>query len=376
MTKKLWFPSILTAIAFSAHAESLVIGGVKFSSERVEVAAGEKTPVFSDLNQDGHQDLVLTEDSKDRIVVFLGDGEGRLKKAGYFTAGRNPTSVAAVDINADSKIDLVVANHETNYLTLLVGDGHGGFAQAANSPLTINVDPHPHVVMSPDIDGDGHVDLVVDHRAGHGLLIVKGLGKGLFDTPGALIGMDGDPYLGMAIEDINRDGHLDLVTPNQGEVGIALNTGSEETTFNLVDPVAVASPFAVALADLDADGVLDLIAASDSSATNVEIFKGNGGGQFASLGSPLRAAGGAKNIATGDINGDSVDDALITSWSSGALAVLGGLAPFETVHMPLEGTENPWGLAISDINEDGIDDFVICEGVRPIARLYLSESNE
>lgn len=340
----------------------------------MEVAAGEKTPVFSDLNQDGHQDLILTEDSKDRLVIFLGDGDGNLTSAAYFPAGRSPTHVTAVDINADGNKDLVVANHETSYLTLLLGNGGGGYEQAANSPLTIDVDPHPHMVVAPDVDGDGHVDLVVDHRAGRGLLIIKALGKGVFDTPGTVIGMGGDPYLGMAVGDINGDGQVDLVTPNESEVSIALNTSSEETTFSLVDPVAVASPFAVALVDLDADGFLDLVTASGGSATNVEVFKGDGGGQFSSLGSPLRAAGGAKSIAIGDINGDSVDDALITSWSSDALVVLGGSAPFDEIHIPLERIENPWGLAISDLNEDGIDDFVICDGIRPIAQLYLSES--
>jgi hypothetical protein len=55
---------------------------------------------------------------------------------------------------------------------------------------------------------------------------------------------------------------------------------------------------------------------------------------------------------------------------------LGGSASLETVRIPLGGIENPWGLAISDINEDGMDDFVIADGVRPVANVYLSRSSD
>lgn len=376
VTPKCGFLLFTVLLASSSQAESVTIGNVAFVPKRFEVGAGEKAFAFGDFNQDDHQDLIVTDSSKHHLVVFLGDGEGKLKSTARFPAGRNPTDVTVADIDADGKIDLVVANHETSYLTLLLGDGRGGFSQASNSPLSIDVDPHPHSVMVQDIDGDRHVDLIVDHRAGRGLLIIKGLGKGAFDTPGAVVDMGGDPYLGMAIGDVNGDGRIDLATPNPDEVGIALNTSSEDMTFALVEPVAAASPFAIALADLDADGILDLVVASDGAATTIKIFKGDGRGGFAELGPPLRMAGGAKSIAVGDINGDGVDDTLVTSWSSDALVILGGSASLETVRIPLGGIENPWGLAISDINEDGMDDFVIADGVRPVANVYLSRSSD
>ena len=44
-------------------------------------------------------------------------------------------------------------------------------------------------------------------------------------------------------------------------------------------------------------------------------------------------AAGAKNIAVGDIDGDGVEDALVSSWSSDVLIVLGGQGAFKTVRL-------------------------------------------
>ncbi len=365
---------LATLLLLSAcQADTVKIGGVAFAPERLEVGEGEPAMTFADLDNDGHQDLVVTNGADDDLIVFLGDGLGGLTRLGRFPAGQNPTDVAAADIDGDGVIDLVVANHETSYLTLLAGDGHGGYRAASNSPLTIDVDPHPHTIRAEDLDGDGHVDLMVDHRARGGLLVLRGLGQGAFETPGTVVDVGGDPYLGLATADVNDDGRLDLVTPNQDEVGVVLSVGSSGTEFVRAAPVPAVSPFGVALADLNRDGMLDVIAASDGDASLVEIFLGNGQGAFnEAADEPFRMAEGAKRIAVGDINGDGVEDALISSWSSDVLVVLGGVAAFQTVRLQLRGIENPWGLAVVDLNEDGKDDFVIADGVSSLATVYLS----
>ncbi len=363
---------VSTLLLLSAcQSDTVTIGGVNFVPQRLEVGAGEPAVAFADLDNDGHQDLVVTNSADHDLIVFQGDGHGRLTGRGRFPAGQNPTDVFAADMNGDGVIDLVVANHETSYLTLLTGDGHGGYQPASNSPLTIDVDPHPHAVRAEDLDADGHVDLIVDHRAGRGLLVLKGLGQGAFETPGKVVDVGGDPYLGFATGDVNNDGRLDLITPNPDEVGAVLSVGSSGSEFVRAPSVPAASPFGVGLADLDGDGKLDVIAASDGRSSLVEVFLGNGQGEFRE-GAAFRIAAGAKSIAVGDINGDGVEDALVTSWSSDALVVLGGTAGFQTVRLALREIENPWGLAVVDLNEDGRDDFVIGDGTSSLATVYLS----
>ncbi len=364
---------ISTLLLLSAcQSDTVTIGGVNFVPQRLEVGGGELAVTFADLDNDGHQDHLAANGADHDLIVFQGDGHGRLTSRGRLPAGQNPTDVFAADVNGDGVIDLVVANHETSYLTLLIGDGQGSFQPASNSPLPIEVNPHPHAVRAEDLDGDGHVDLIVDHRAGRGLLVLNGLGQGAFETPGKVVDVGGDPYLGFATGDVNSDGRLDLITPNPDEVGVVLSAGSSGSEFVRAPSLPAASPFGVALADLDGDGMLDVIAGSDGRSSLVEIFLGNGRSEFRA-GAAFRMAAGGKSIAVGDINGDGVDDALVTSWSSDALVVLGGTVGFQPVRLELRAIQNPWGVAVVDLNEDGRDDFVIGDGASSLAMLYLSQ---
>ena len=68
---------------------------------------------MADVNQDGHQDLVVANLADNNIIVFIGDGLGGFTKLETIPAGENPTNILAVDINADDITDLVIANHET-----------------------------------------------------------------------------------------------------------------------------------------------------------------------------------------------------------------------------------------------------------------------
>lgn len=66
----------------------------------------------------------------------------------------------------------------------------------------------------------------------------------------------------VASVDLNGDGHLDLVTPNESEAGI--RSGRGDGTFGEARDVEVAplAPFGLAVADLDGDGRPDLATAN------------------------------------------------------------------------------------------------------------------
>ncbi|CAN5373947.1 hypothetical protein BH23GEM4_BH23GEM4_09160 [soil metagenome] len=323
-----------------------------------------------DFDNDGHQDLVAA--GEPQLTIFRGDGRGGLVPAGRVAGGQQPDAFAIADLDDDGDLDIAVANHETHHLTILLGVGRGGFEPASNSPLSIGVRPHPHVVRAVDIDADGHIDLIVDHREGEGLLILRGLGGGGFESPGTLVEAGGDPYRGMAVGDIDGDGRLDMVTPNQRDVGVLLNRSDEQIAFVQARPVAATAPFAVELGDFDGDGLLDLMVASGEGSEHVELFLGDGRGGFEeTASSPYRIAAGGKKIAVGDFNGDGVADAAVASYqSSKVLVLLGGRDSIRNGYLP--GGEHPWGLVATDLNEDGRDDLVVADDANPRAVVYLS----
>jgi len=223
------------------------IGDVGFSSHTIPIEAG--VVGAADFNNDGQADLV--NGGEPELTIMLGDGEGMFEVFSRVPGGEEPSDFALVDLNEDGSVDIVIANHDTNYLTILLGSGDGTFQPAKHSPLEISVSPHPHVVSAADLDMDGHADLLVDHRDGEGVLILRGLGDGSVQLPGILAVGDGDPYLGMAIGDVNEDGKLDIVTPNPSEVAVLVNTSEGQIAFSPPSLVAADTPFGVELGDFN-----------------------------------------------------------------------------------------------------------------------------
>jgi len=363
-------------IAFGAsacRAEPVELDGAAFEIKRFEVGPGDNAVLFRDFNNDGFLDLAAATESQSSVAIMLGDGKGGLSDPRSFSAGDNPASLDSADINSDGRLDLVIANHESPYLTLLLGDGSGGFAAAKNSPVQLTVTPHPHMVKAEDLDQDGHVDLIVDSRDEFGVFVLRGLGQGTFDAPGIGINVEGAPYLGFAIGDINGDKRPDLVTPNARDVSVMLSVNSSPLAFNRSQSVIFASPFAVELADMNGDGHLDLIVASNQGGSSVGVFLGNGSGQFSiDADATFRVATGAKSIAIGDINGDGLSDAVVSSWNSDVRIIYGDASDFTSTELPLGELETPWGVAIGDLNGDGRDDLIVTDGVSSVANLYLS----
>lgn len=348
----------------------VTIDGAAFDVRSLESGEGG-TLGAGDLDGDGHLDVVAAGD--DGLVVLRGDGNGGLEPGVELDAGPNPAEIAVGDIDGDGHADVIAANHETRHLTLISGDGSGGFA----APRTIEVDvaPHVHVVLARDVDGDGVVDLVVDHRDGEGLLVLPGRGEGEFGD-GALFDGGGDPYRGMAAGELNGDGQLDFVTPNPREVGVLLSSRGAPYELRRGEPVAARTPFTVALADLDADGRLDLVAASGEGSDVVQVYRGDGAGGFEEMdASPIRAVRGPKRIVTGDFDGDGVDDAAVGGWQSAVVHVLfGNPDGFRTATASTtpDGDGNAWGLVAADLNADGRDDLVVADGDGPRLTLFLS----
>src|SRR5437868_5761346 len=72
-----------------------------------------------------------------------------------FTTGTNPVSVCTADFNGDGNADVVVANQSINKVSLLLGNGTGSFGTATGFTVGTN----PSAVISRDFNNDGKADL-------------------------------------------------------------------------------------------------------------------------------------------------------------------------------------------------------------------------
>jgi len=138
--------------------------------------------------------------------------------------------------------------------------------------------------------------------------------------------------VGLALGDVDGDGDLDVLTANftAGTVSVRLNgsdaTGLNPGRFGAGAEVPVGSqPQRVALADVDHDGDLDLLATCTGSGTvsvrlNGGDAAGGGTGRF-SEGSDPTVGTAPVGLALGDVDGDGDLDVLTTSPAAGQLRV-------------------------------------------------------
>lgn len=358
---------------FSYQSDSLIIDNSLFIKHQLKIGNGQSSFAVADFNQDKHVDIAIANLNDENVQIFIGDGKGTLTFGNQYNSGKAPSDITNFDINNDGFSDLIIANHETSYVTFLNGDGNGNFKQSSNSPYHVDVDPHPHMALLMDMNGDNHPDLIVDHRARKGLLIRLGLGNNAFEKRGKIIDVGGDPYRGFSIADINNDGQLDIVTPNSNELSIVLNQSEKQLKFSPYKTIRSETPFATSLTDMNGDGNLDLISASNGS--SISIYWGDRTGSFSEKSTRFKMSAGAKQLSNGDIDGDGFNDALISCWNNELMIVLGGKELGKSIRFTIPEIPNPWGIELVDLNDDGKDDLLITDGSNDHLIIYLSSSH-
>jgi hypothetical protein len=158
---------------------------------------------------------------------------------------------------------------------------------------------------------------------------------------------------GVAVGDLNGDGHLDAVVANEDSPGmIAVLLGNGDGTLQAPVTYAAGSwPGFVVLADFNKDGRLDVAVANRAIGTpgQVLIFLGNGDG---TLQPPVTYGpfSDAFSLAVGDFNRDGALDIAIADVASGSLLLGNGDGTFRVGGSI--GASNVVGFAVADFNRD------------------------
>ena len=343
---------LIAAIACNVSQEA---PGMRYTRVDVPIEGVRSRVAVFDVTGDGAPDLLVATGSD--LIILAGDGRGAFEARRSVPAGENPVDIAIADFDQDGRADIALANHDTEYLTLLLGSGDGDFEPAPWSPLRIDVSPHPHAVLARDVNEDGRIDLVVDHRRGEGLLVLEGQGDGTFSSSG-VIAVGGDPYRGMWLDDVNADGHVDVIAPIESEIAVRLGDG--RGAFDEARSVSLDGlrPFTVRTLDWNRDGHVDIAAGSGEGQTGLAVLLGDGSGRFRNApGSPYAAGRGPKELAVADLDADGWQDLLVTAWDAPVVTVLFGNEGGPTIQHIDVGT-NPFGVATEDLNGDGVLDIV------------------
>jgi hypothetical protein len=248
--------------------------------------------VVGDFDNDGRDDLAAPVFESIRLISFsfgfsslavMRSGAGGAELTRYFEGVSSdlalppPLGIAPGDFNGDGKLDLVVgggSKHREGTFTVAFGQGNGKFSSPfATIPGTSGFLGIPAV---GDIDGDGSPDaaIVATERAAGVQILLNDPVHGLSAT-GTVVAVPEPGALRVLLRDINGDLKPDLlVLPGLGNDWYAYINQGVAPYFDSSQAIPLGhtpQPYDLALADLNGDGLLDMLA-PDNNTDGTYIF--------------------------------------------------------------------------------------------------------
>ena len=212
-------------------------------------------------------DLVAINPGSNTMSMLSGLGGGRFANPVTLLTASPAIAVRVADLEGNGIPDLIVLSNSG--VTVYRGDGKGGFLP---DPFTIDAGPEPTGMTVADLNGDGKLDLLVSNAYGD-LLVLLGNGDGTFQPY-----QSADQNVALAVLP-NGSATPDFIYADQGLDQVVVDYASGQTNVVADQSSGLLAPGAVALADLNGDGIPDLIVANSGS-NNVLVYPGLPNGQF------------------------------------------------------------------------------------------------
>ncbi|HAV64794.1 MAG TPA: hypothetical protein DCY13_20805, partial [Verrucomicrobiales bacterium] len=305
---------------FTPVGQTLTCPGASTPASGIDVA---------DLNGDGLPDVFLVTDHPlAKNCVWLNNGNGTFSRSPNTIVLKATRSLPGIERFAPAKDvalgDLNGDGHPDAFITassvfstgnqVWLNDGRGNFTRSVASGIQFG----GNAVRLADLNGDGFLDAVVayDELAESGFRAVRvwlNDGAGRFASTGQDFGIPRSDLV--ILGDVNRDGTIDAVITSStlfsgSTPRVWLNDGTGQ--FAAGQQLASGHFVSAVMADLNADGSLDLALASEYDDNEVWLNDGNGNFNQSSEYTGNASTG----LSAGDVNGDGAVDLLASGFDN------------------------------------------------------------
>lgn len=226
----------------------------------------------SDVDGDGHQDIVAISQSTSGNTVFVLENNGSqsftVRPVGAASFG---TSVFAADVDSDGDIDVLSASRNDDKIAWYENRGGLTFVEHVISTSANG----GRGVFAIDVDGDGDIDVLSASNQDSKVAWYENDGNENF-TEQVISTSDRGAFAVFAA-DYDEDGDIDVLSSavGNGQLVLHVNDGSENFTERRFGSGLV-NARDIFTADVDGDGDLDVLAASSTLGNTVAWFENFG----------------------------------------------------------------------------------------------------
>ncbi|MDE0960060.1 MAG: FG-GAP-like repeat-containing protein [Planctomycetota bacterium] len=333
---------------------------------------------LGDFNNDGILDMVVTSPLTGTLQFFPGalGGGFQTSNSEIFAAPVGATEAASFDYDGDGFLDLIILTNSGG-VNIVLGNGNGTFQPGSELNLNLFITS----IEIGELNGDGQLDLAICALSG-----ISGGGETRLLLSDGINDYDLSPDLfpnatAVALADVDDDGDLDLITAG-ADLTVHLNDGTAGFIVSQVSalPYEVAELDVAELIDDPNPGItaVDIICLTDGG-EGLGFLLGVGGGFFSVPTEGYAAElSNAKDMTLVELDGQGPPELVFISQDSTShLGVLKGYGldglPFEEGIQQVETSQDPQCLKLLDINQDGILDAIVASSALNLLEVFLGQ---
>ncbi len=333
---------------------------------RNRVGNAPRRVISADFDNNGWADIAVVNRSDNNVCLLLNNADGSLVKK-HFNTGAGPQDLCAADLDDDGWLDLAVVkftNPGGNRAAILFnrGDGTGNFQDYVD----YDVEDDPVGIAVTDVNRDDLPDLIITGQASSNITLLlnnaahpgsftrsdRVCGYGPRDVVSADFNLDGWPDLAVVKYAPGGDGH--------NYMALFIHNGVN-TWYGYQDYYVEDDPTAITAADLNSDGLPDLVVAGVAS-SEISLLMNRAASPGVFDRDDRLCGYRPRDLVSADFNNDGWQDLALVKFhnpGSNYMAVfLNNASGVLLDYVDYTTADDPTGICAADLNLDGNVDLI------------------
>jgi uncharacterized repeat protein (TIGR01451 family) len=274
--------------------------------------------------------------------------------------GLSNPNIFSTDIDNDGDKDLLCSSRNNRKVVWYENEGDGIFSPQNN----ITIDFFINSMYPADLDGDNYVDVVCSNNIDNNVVWFKNDRNGSFTGPYVLVSNLAIVFSIFA-SDLDNDGDLDIITAsNNNIVSWHKNNGSGNIQSSYILSSNTTDPINVYATDINGDNNVDIFSVSSDDNT-ISWYRNEGLGNFSDRMTISDTLNRVSKVVSADLDNDQDEDILFiyakVNWDDNLVAWYenDGNGNFIASHLVNDSLSSAQEIHIADLNSDGKLDILI-----------------